>query len=87
MLSLGDADDRPPSRIRGMVQVVWLMERDTSWQSSTDFGMTPPFRRKKATYRGDGSPWMLSYYVILGEYWRTEEPDAENLKCHLSRHD
>ena len=30
LLSPGDADDRSPSRIRGMFQVVWLMVRDTS---------------------------------------------------------
>ena len=50
MLSLDDADVRSPSRIRGMFQVMWLIARDTSWYSSTDFGMKVSFEfgRKKS---------------------------------------
>ena len=59
MLSMGDADDRSPSRIREMFQVVWLMARATIWHSSTDFCMMASFRRKKATCLGDGSPLQL----------------------------
>ena len=62
MLSLDDVDDRSPSGIRGMLQVVWLMARDTSWQNSTDFGIDDLLSIRKATYRGDGSPWMLVYF-------------------------
>jgi hypothetical protein len=55
-------DDQSPSRIRGMFQVVRRMARDTSWQSSTDFGidgLLSVWTCKKATCRGDGSPLVL----------------------------
>ena len=70
LLSPGDADDRSPSRIRGMFQVMWLMARATSWQSSTDFGMSASFKSGRAASLGDGSPWgvRFEFDVLMDDF-------------------
>ena len=73
MLSLGDADDRSPSRIRGIFRVVWLMARGTRWQNSMDLGMTASFEcwtQKKRPVVVTGRPGCWVMNGLLGYFNR-----------------